>query len=107
VAVEHVSDQDVLPLIDYPAYFDLLEWPLPEGRQGILKALEDESLIWPDGAGNWSITNLGAILFAKRLSDFHSLGRKAVRVIHYRGNRRVETIKEQVVNKGYSSGLRV
>jgi predicted HTH transcriptional regulator len=105
VAVEHISDQEVLQLIDYPTYFDLLEWPLPEGRQGILKALEDESLIRPDGAGNWSITNLGAILFAKRLSDFRSLGRKAVRVIRYRGNSRVETIKEQVVNKGYASGF--
>jgi len=39
------------------------------------------------------------------LSDFHSLGRKAVRVIRYRGNSRVETIKEQVVNKGYASGF--
>ena len=106
MAVEHASDKDVLQLIDYPAYFDLLERPLPEGRQGILKALEDEVLIRPDGAGNWSITNLGAILFAKRLSDFRSLDRKAVRVIRYRGNSRVETIKEQVANKGYASGFK-
>ncbi len=106
MAVERVSDQDVLQLIDYPAYFDLLEWPLPGSRAGILKVLKDEVLIRPDGAGNWSITNLGAILFAKRLSDFRSLDRKAVRVIRYRGNSRVETIKEQVANKGYASGFK-
>jgi len=105
VAAERSSGEDVLRLIDYPAYFDLLERPLPEGRQGILKALEDDALIRPTEAGGWDITNLGAILFAKRLSDFRSLSRKAVRVIRYKGSSRVETIKEQVGGKGYASGF--
>ncbi len=105
VAVERVSDEEVLRLIDYPAYFDLLERPLPEGRQGILKALEDDALIRPTEVGGWDITNLGAILFAKRLSDFRSLSRKAVRVIRYKGSSRVETIKEQIGGKGYASGF--
>lgn len=105
VALEHVSDQDMFQLIDYPAYFDLLEWPLPGNREGILKILKDESLIQPDGAGSWNVTNLGAILLAKRLSDFRSLSRKAVRVIRYRGNSRVETIKEHLINKGYANGF--
>ena len=105
VAAERVGSEDVLRLIDYPSYFDLLERPLPEGRQAILKALGDDALIQPADAGGWNITNLGAILFAKRLSDFRSLSRKAVRVIRYRGNSRVETIKEQVGGKGYASGF--
>ncbi|MDP2832275.1 MAG: ATP-binding protein [Pseudomonadota bacterium] len=105
VAAERVSDEEVLRLIDYPAYFDLLERPLPEGRQGILKALEDDALIRPAEAGGWDITNLGAVLFAKRLSEFRTLSRKAVRVIRYQGNGRVETQKEQVGGKGYASGF--
>lgn len=105
VAVEHASSEDVLRLIDYPAYFDLLERSLPEGRQGILAALEDDVLIRPAEAGGWNITNLGAILFAKRLSEFRTLSRKAVRVIRYKGNSRVETQREQVGGKGYASGF--
>ena len=105
VAAERASDEDVLRLIDYPAYFDLLERPLPEGRQGILKALEDDALIRTAEAGGWDITNLGAVLFAKRLSEFRTLSRKAVRVIRYQGNGRVETQKEQVGGKGYASGF--
>lgn len=105
VAAERVSSEEVLRLIDYPAYFDLLERPLPEGRQGILNALEDDALIRPVEAGGWNITNLGAILFAKRLSEFRALSRKAVRVIRYKGNSRVDTLKEQVGGKGYAGGF--
>ena len=105
VAAERVPSEEVLKLLDYPAYFELAERPLPERRQGILKALEDDALIRPAEAGGWNITNLGAILFAKRLNDFGRLGRKAVRVIRYKGTSRVETVREQVGAKGYASGF--
>lgn len=105
VAVERSRDDEVLRLLDYPAYFDLLKRPLPENRDGILKALDDDGLIHRCEAGGWNITNLGAILFAKRLQDFHSLERKAIRVIQYRGTSRVETLKEQVGSRGYACGF--
>lgn len=104
-AAGNVSSDDVLKLLDYPAYFDLLEKPLPEAREGILSALEAERLIGKTDAGGWDITNLGAVLFAKKISDFRSLARKAVRVIVYRGNSRIETIKEQMGTKGYANGF--
>src|SRR5678815_2294620 len=57
------------------------------------------------GAGHWGITNLGGILFAKRLSDFEQIARKAVRVIVYKGNSRIKTVKEQIGTKGYAAGF--
>jgi hypothetical protein len=45
VAAERVCDEDVLRLLDYPAYFDLLKRPLPESRAGILAALADDKLM--------------------------------------------------------------
>jgi ATP-dependent DNA helicase RecG len=105
VAAERVPDEEVLRLLDYPAYFDLMGRPLPENRTGILAALVEDKLITPCDAGGWNVTNLGAILFAKHLDDFATLKRKAMRVIQYRGNSRIETIKEQVGGKGYASGF--
>jgi len=105
IARERVSDDEVLRVLDYPAYFDLLEWPLPANREGIIEALSGDGLIERGDAGGWNITNLGAVLFAKRLDDFPSLGRKAVRVIQYRGTSRIETLKEQVGGRGYASGF--
>jgi ATP-dependent DNA helicase RecG len=105
IATERIAEDRVLALLDYPSYFDLLQRPLPENRGGILEALSADGLIRPDDAGGWSITNLGAILFAKRLEDFRSLRRKAVRVIQYRGTNRIETLRERVGAKGYASGF--
>lgn len=105
VAAERVTGDVVLRLLDYPAYFDLLERSLPADRQHILEALADDRLIRKNDTGGWDVMNLGAILFAKRLDAFHGLRRKAVRVIQYRGNGRTETLKEQEGARGYACGF--
>jgi len=103
IAAEHLSADEVLRLLDYPAYFDLLDLPLPPNRDSILAAMADDQLIRACDAGGWNITNLGAMLFAKHLSDFRQLTRKAMRVIQYRGTGRIETVKEQVDSRGYAA----
>ena len=105
IAVERVDGSDVLQLLDYPSYFDLLELPLPEGRDGILEALKDDELIQRNDGGSWDITNLGAILFAKNLSLFRGLRRKALRVIEYDGDTRIQTIREYQSDTGYANGF--
>jgi len=104
-AAQNLEAGDVLKLLDYPAYFDLTDQPLPEGREAILAALAADQMIERNDSGHWSVTNLGAILFAKRLQDFQALGRKAVRLIQYRGNNKLETIREITGNKGYAVGF--
>ncbi len=105
IALERVSGETVLRLLDYPAYFDLLEIPLPDGRGAILEALARDDLIQACDAGDWNITNLGALLFAKKLEEVPALKRKAIRVIHYKGQGRLDTLREQTGGKGYASGF--
>lgn len=105
IAEEQISGETILRLIDYPAYFDLLELPIPDGRAAILNALKTENLIRPCEAGDWNLTTLGAVLFAKNLSDFPRLKRKALRIIHYKGNNRIETQREHIEYKGYAVGF--
>lgn len=100
----NVSDDEVLSLLDYDSYFTLSQTRLPNSKQGILAALASAELIVKKG-GNWDITNLGGILFAKNLTNFKALRRKAVRVIVYKGNSRIDAVKEQVGGKGYASGF--
>lgn len=104
-AAENISADEVLKLLDYPAYFDLLEQPLPEARDGIFKALQADQLIEKTDSGLWVITNLGAILFAKQLGSFLHLSRKAVRLVLYKGDDRFETIRELEGKKGYAIGF--
>ncbi len=105
VAAGRMNVEDVLLELDYPAYFALLNVPLPDGHAAILDALQRDRLIRPCEAGDFDVMNLGAILFAKRLGNFTGLKRKAARVIQYRGTGRMETIKEQEGSRGYASGF--
>ena len=104
IALANASKEQVLAMLDYVTYFRLLNQPIPEKHDAIIEALADDSIIRKTDAGSWDITNLGAILFANKLSEFKHLARKAVRIILYKGNSRVETIREITSNKGYAIG---
>ena len=96
-----LSGQDVFSFLSAEVYFDMMNLPLPQDINGILDRFLSENLITKDEIG-YGITELGAILFAKRLSDFDGLKRKMVRVIVYKGKGKVETIREQSFDKGYA-----
>jgi hypothetical protein len=66
--------------------------------------LTAEGITVPDGRGHY-ITNFGAIAAARKLDDFPSLDRKRIRVIRYRGTNKVETIDEQLGQRGYAVGF--
>ncbi|HWR52168.1 MAG TPA: ATP-binding protein [Bryobacteraceae bacterium] len=102
IAADELSDDQVVTLLDYPAYFHLLHLPLPSDRQSILAGMESDAVISQALNGKWEITNLGAILFGRKLEEFPALKRKAVRVISYRGTQRVETLRERKGSKGYA-----
>jgi predicted HTH transcriptional regulator len=105
VALAEASSEQVLQLLDYPNYFRLMKQPLPDNRAAILERLAKESLVTEAGQDRYHITNCGAILFARSLSEFGSLARKALRVVIYNGDNRVETLKEQPGGRGYAIGF--
>lgn len=104
IAIAGQSADEVFKKIDYPAFFDLMELPLPDNRAGILDKLIEEDIIHPNGNG-FSISNLGGILFAKDLNLFPSLKRKAVRIVVYSDDTRINAQKEQAGIKGYAVGF--
>jgi predicted HTH transcriptional regulator len=102
IAKSRVSSDEVLHLIDYPEFFERFAISLPDNRVGILDRLRLERVIEDSGDGTFDVTNLGAVLFARRLDDFDRLARKAPRIIQYRDRDRLDTIREQGSSKGYA-----
>ena len=96
-----VSESDVVQLLDTQCVFDLLRLPYPADRRAVLDRLSREQLV-KIGASGVAVTNLGALLFAKKLEDFGRLARKAARVIVYSGTSKVSTRREQTGGKGYA-----
>lgn len=105
VAAENISVEEVLKFLDYPSYFELTQRPLPESRNKILEQLKNDSLIQARTNKKWDITNLGAILFARKLADFKHLQRKGVRVVQYKNESKMDTIRETIGTKGYACGF--
>ncbi len=99
-----LSGQEVFSFLSAETYFDLMHLPLPQNTEGILDRFLSENLISKDESG-YSITELGAILFAKHLSDFDGLKRKITRVIVYKGKNKIDTIRECAFDKGYAIGF--
>lgn len=105
LAARDLSSDDILLQLDHASYFSLLGIPQPDGQAAILKALQQDKLIRENEFGNYDITNVGAILFAKDLSGFPLLKRKAVRVVQYSGPTKLDSLGELEEKRGYASAF--
>lgn len=106
IAMENVSIDKALDLLDYESYFRLLNLDVPGSKENIISALINDKMLKKNDFGNVDIMNLGAILFARRLDAFDGMERKAIRVVQYNGtNKMSPTKKEQIGAKGYASGF--
>ena len=107
IARQYANGDEVLTLLDYSQYFRLTGPPLPDNRVGVFDKLEADRLIVRDVGGRWNVTNLGALLFATRLSHFEaSLARKAVRCVAYGGKNRAAPVTHRFdAEKGYAVGF--
>lgn len=104
-AKENASADEVIALLDTQDYFDLSNLPYPTTREGVLARLCGERLIVSTPAG-WTISNLAAILLAKRLDAFSpALARKAPRVVIYEGLDKTQTREDKPGNRGYAVGF--
>lgn len=99
-----VQLSEVKELLDLRAIAQLLERPLPEDDDSLARWLADEGLTTLEGRGHY-ITHFGAMAAARQFKDFPELARKAIRVIHYQGTNKVDTLDELVGQRGYAVGF--
>lgn len=94
---------EALNYLDYSLYFDLLQIPQPSDAAGIAYYLLEDGILLKGDNGLYTVSNMGAVLFAKRLAEFDRVSRKAVRVVQYKGNNRLNMLKETTGEKGYAA----
>lgn len=102
IAAQGLGADEVLGMLEYTKYFELLALPLPSNKTEIIEYLCQDELIAKKDDGRFDITNLGAILFARDLRRFTHLARKEIRVIKYKDNLKIQTLKEQSYKGGYA-----
>lgn len=103
-AADGLDVQEVVELLDVQTFFELLNLPFPADRSGVIDRLLQERLI--DRTGDeYSIRRLGALLLARRLSDFPDVAPKAPRVVVYSDKSKLRTRIDQDGKKGYAVGF--
>lgn len=93
---------EIFQYLDFGCYFDLQDIPVPADQDGILHYMIEDEIVMEQDNGLYSITNLGAVLFAKRISDFPSVARKSIRVVQYEDDTKLRILKEYNGAKGYA-----
>ena len=100
-----LQKDEIFKLLDFTCYFDLQNISVPSNQDGILHYILEDEIVKKQDNGLYTITNLGAILFAKKISDFPSVSRKAVRVVQYEDETKLRILKEFNGTKGYAVGF--
>ena len=104
-AKENLTLAEVLSVLDYTSYFDLTHIPLPTSPEEIVHYLTEDALVEVQDDGRYAVTNAGAVLFAKKLSGFRNVSRKALRIIQYEGTSRLRAKSEREIDRGYASSF--
>lgn len=105
VAHAGAGPAEVVALLDHSAFFKLVGQQVPPSIDAVVRRFADEDLIAPRSDGQFDIRNLGAILFARDLTAFTRLRRKAVRVVTYEGPGRTKAIREREESNGYANAF--
>jgi len=103
LAQSFLEPSEIVQLIDYPSFFKLNGLPLPEKRSEVVDHLDAAGVVTYSIERNWSITNLGALLYATDLRQFSHLKKKIPRVVIYKGDSRIETLREFPATGGYAT----
>jgi ATP-dependent DNA helicase RecG len=104
IALKVYSSADIIGLLDTQSYFDLSGIPYPTTQVAVIEKFKSEKFV-VDFENMLAITNLGALLFAKDLSNFDTVKRKAIRVVQYDGISKYKTLKDQTGKFGYAVGF--
>lgn len=97
IAPERVSSR-----LSDAAYLRIRKLPRLELDE-LLNRMAQDGLLLREASGLSAVTNLGAIAFARRLSDYPMLSRKALRIVKYVGTSRLEAEKAFLWDEGCAS----
>lgn len=103
-AKDNLSQQQVMELLDYQALYRMLGKSVPKQPETIASKMLEMDFC-KEHNGHWSITNLGAILFARSLQQFPSLSGREVIVRKYIGPNNRQLQFEQRGGMGYAVGF--
>lgn len=103
-AKTHLTGEEVLTLLDYKAFYERIDKNVPSATDTILGKLSDYGFCKKEGE-YWSITNLGAILYANDIRNFDDLKFREIVIHKYVGTNNRQQEFEQHITRGYAAAF--
>lgn len=100
VALEGLSVESIFKLLDVEPFWDLSDSEIPRSDAQKLDVLRNHHILRESGS-RWSITNLGALMFARDFHSFHFPGH-GLRFVRYSGNNKVHATKDVTFERGFA-----
>jgi predicted HTH transcriptional regulator len=104
IAASGLSADQILTMLDFGEFYKLTGKPTPTGTESIAEGLADYNFCKKQ-KDSWSITNLGAALFARDLRNFPSLEFRYVAVRQFKGANNLDISAETFFYEGYAISL--
>lgn len=99
-----LTPESALALLDAGAFFTHSKLPQPAGDAETLEQLVQRGFLDRQNGG-YAIRRLGALLLARRLSDFPDLQFRAIRIIVYLGKNKLEARRDWTCDQGYATSF--
>lgn len=104
-AAEDCSPEDIRNLVACDSILTMLNLPNPTNEQSLIDLLVDNDIVVKQDNGLYTITILGALLFARNISKFDRISRKALRIIKYNGTSKTDIARQEEDLRGYAVGF--
>ncbi|MBQ3413321.1 putative DNA binding domain-containing protein [Candidatus Saccharibacteria bacterium] len=101
VAEPNLDRARVEELLDFDAMYNMRTRGTSVERDALFEEAVSCGMVIANKDSTYSITNLGALLYARNLADFRNLVNKTLRIIEYNGDSKIETRYEERMQGGY------
>ncbi len=105
IAEENLESAAVFELLNIPAYFSLMGQKMPHDSEKALIPLFEQDMLRRQDDNKVSITNLGALLLANKMSEFPSLRKREIRVLRFAGKGNLDILEDKTFGTGYALAL--
>lgn len=105
IAEEGLSFNEVEERLHIDEYFHLVGMKRPSTDAVTADALVRQEIILAQDDGRYAITHLGALLVARRLSDFPTLRKRRLRIVRFQGKGRADIVADRTFEEGYALAL--
>lgn len=104
IAASGLAADQILTMLDFGEFYKLTGKPIATGAESIAEGLANYGFCKKQENG-WTITNLGAALFARDLRSFPSLEFRYVVIRQYKGTSNLDISAETFFYEGYAISL--